>query len=296
VIGYAIDETKLRKQIEKDAPGWLARARDLTSQMQAAGAYLDKADRWGEIKEIYMRLQHRKCGYCERQPVGAERREHDIDHFRPKSQVKAYANPLGFATGDGHLTGYYLLALHPLNYVVSCKTCNSDWKSTYFPIAGARVADKLHPRDYAAERPYLIYPLGPRSEDERAPEQLITFDGFLAKPTVPREQNEYWHQAGLLTIHLLGLNARDGLREERARILVQMFPLLEHLYPRPENSSGEPSAHHRSERKALARFTDASAPHASCARVFEALYQRDPERARLWFDGSRKYLKHLGRY
>jgi hypothetical protein len=38
VIGYAIGEARLRKQIEKQAPGWLARAQDLTSQMQAAGA------------------------------------------------------------------------------------------------------------------------------------------------------------------------------------------------------------------------------------------------------------------
>ena len=263
--------------------------------MQAAGAHLEEAGGWGEIKQIYMRLQHGKCGYCERQLSGGQKREHDIEHFRPKSRVDAYL-AMDFPTGDEHPAGYPLLAFHPFNYVVTCKTCNSDWKRSFFPIAGARITDRLHLRDYAPERPYLIFPLGPLAEGEPAPEQIITFDGFLATPAVPREQNEYWHRTGLLTIHLLGLNARNGLREERARILVQIFPLLEQVYPRPIHSSGETAGRHRSARTALARFTDASAPHANCARSFEALYQRDPGRARFWFDGSRKYLKRLGRY
>lgn len=295
MIGYAIREANLRRRIEKEVPGWLARAEDVTAQMQAAGIYLEEAGRWGEVKQIYMHLQHGKCGYCERQLSGGQKREHDIEHFRPKSRVDAYP-AADFFTGDAHPAGYPLLALNPLNYVVTCKTCNSDWKRNYFPIAGARIIDQLHPRDYAGERPYLVFPLGPLSEDEPTPEQLVTFEGFLAKPAVPREQHEHWHWTGLLTIRLLGLNAREGLREERARILVQMFPLLERMYPRTMESSGETPGRDRTARQALARFTDASAPHASCARAFEALYRRDPARAMLWFDGSRKYLKRLGRY
>jgi hypothetical protein len=295
VIGYAIGETKLRRRIDEEAPDWLARAEALTSKMQAAGAYLGEAECWGEIKQVYMRLQHGKCGYCERQLSGGQRREHDIEHFRPKNQVDEYPNPLEFPTGPAHPTGYHLLALHPLNYLVACKTCNSDWKKTYFPIAGTRIAGKSHPRDYAAERPYLICPLGPSSEGEPAPEQLITFDGIVAVPAIAREQDEHWHRVGLLTIQLLGLNAREGLREERARILVQMFPLLEQLDP-PAASSTDLPGRQRSVRRALARFTEAGAPHARCARAFEALYQRDPERAKLWDDGCDRYLKHLGRY
>jgi hypothetical protein len=294
VIGYAIREAKLQSWIEDEVPGWLARAEALTSRMQAAGAYLADAECWGEIKQLYMRLQHGKCGYCERQLSGGQRREHDIEHFRPKSRVDDYPELLELPTGTAHPSGYYLLALHPLNYLVACKTCNSDWKKTYFPIAGTRIADKLHPRDYAAERPYLIHPVGSGSDAAPAPEQLITFKGITAVPAIPREQNEHWHRMGLLTIKLLGLNAREGLREERAAILVQVFPLLQRLYP--PASSGEDSGRQRSERRALARFTEARAPHAGCARAFEALYQRDPELATNLADGCDRYLKRLGRY
>lgn len=282
MIGYAIREVALRKRIKRDAPGWLERADAMTSQMQAAGRYLDEAACWGEIKQIYMRLQHHKCGFCERKLAGGQRREHDIEHFRPKSRIEAYPDTLGFATGSAHPGGYHLLALHPLNYVVACKTCNSDWKKNYFPVAGTRAFHGTHPRDYAGERPYLVYPLGPLADDEPGPEQLITFDGFLAKPAIPREQDEHRHRVGLVTIHVLGLNEREGLLAERATILVQMFPLLD--MPAP------------AARQALAKFTGQGAAHASCARAFEALYRRDPDRARVWFDGCRKYLKRLGRY
>lgn len=102
MIGYAVREAALRKRIERDAPSWPARAEALTSQLQAAGRYLDEAACWGEIKQIYMRLQHHKCGYCERKLAGGQRREHDIEHFRPKRRIDAYPDTLGFATGSAH--------------------------------------------------------------------------------------------------------------------------------------------------------------------------------------------------
>ncbi len=294
MIGYAVREAALRKRIERDAPSWLARAEALTSQLQAAGRYLDEAAGWGEIKQIYMRLQHHKCGYCERKLAGGQRREHDIEHFRPKSRIDAYPDTLGFATGSAHPGGYHLLALHPLNYVVACKTCNGLEEELLPGCRNACVSRAASP-DYAGEQPYLVHPLGMRSDDECAPDKVITFTGTVARPAIQRDQDEHWHRVGFVTIRWLGLN-RDGLQEERARILVQMFPLLERVHTGSVDSPAEPSGRSRSERQALDSFIHASAAHASCARAFVALYERDRNRARELVDASRRYLKRLGRY
>lgn len=39
-----------------------------------------------------MELQHSKCGYCEKWLEGSDYGtiEHDMEHYRPKSSVKAY--------------------------------------------------------------------------------------------------------------------------------------------------------------------------------------------------------------
>ena len=72
--------------IEAHRPGWLARAEARTEILAAGGADPEFPSLWAEIKTVFIRLQHSKCVYCEKeledQPI-----EHDVEHYRPKGKV-----------------------------------------------------------------------------------------------------------------------------------------------------------------------------------------------------------------
>ena len=171
----------------KKAP-WLERARAATKACADAGKYVEQGPLWGEIKTVYMRLQRNKCCYCER-PLPSEKYgkgEHDVEHFRPKSEVKAWSDAslagekLVFAepTGKAKAAGYHLLAYHVFNYATSCRTCNSALKRNGFPVAGKRKTAAADPEKLAGERAYLVYPIGSFDDD---PAALITFDGVTPR-------------------------------------------------------------------------------------------------------------------
>ena len=121
------------------------------------------------MKPVYIALQHGKCAYCER---GLEEGslgsiEWDVEHYRPKSRVQVWPainGPLkdsfNFNTGTASSTGYYLLPYQPLNYLATCKVCNSPLKSDYFPIAKRRLTAVGNLERLAKEEPFLIYPIG----------------------------------------------------------------------------------------------------------------------------------------
>jgi hypothetical protein len=114
--------------IEAEAPGWLKRAKRRTNKLQKLGRYDEKADIWNEIKAVFAVLQHDKCAYCERKMRAASdhgKIEQDLEHFRPKREVKPWPpeksrlQPYPWATGGNHAQGYYLLAYAPQNYLLS---------------------------------------------------------------------------------------------------------------------------------------------------------------------------------
>lgn len=74
--------------------------------------------------------QHGKCCYCER-PLHRNR-EADIEHFRPKGEVRQ---------GHEHAIerpGYFWLAYDWSNLYLACKPCNQEYKGILFPLANPR--------------------------------------------------------------------------------------------------------------------------------------------------------------
>ena len=161
MIRYAISEDELKVGIQVTSPTWRARASAATATLVQHRSYTKIGPDWGDIKPVYMAVQHNKCAYCERllPPEEVGRLEHDVEHFRPKSRVLRWppssAQPAyAFGTGPKDDRGYYWLAYEPLNYCTACKACNSNRKRDYFPVAGSR--GPVHgpqPRSYRRSGP-----------------------------------------------------------------------------------------------------------------------------------------------
>lgn len=278
MIRYPITENELWQRIDTLQPNWRRRTQTRLNQFIAAGKYVEASGIWSEIKTVYVQLQHSKCGYCEkwleREDFGLV--EQDVEHFRPKSRVRAYPPRSAdaraglhydFSTGDAQSNGYFQLAYHPLNYLTTCKTCNSTLKSDYFPVAKARIAGALHPRDLSAEEPFLIYPLG---DLDSAPESLIGFDGLIAIPigATPQERRR-----ADVTIDFFQLNNREDLRRQRARVIHSLHVALSALPHLPTDDL------QREARLLVNAQMSASAMHANCSRCFVRLFQADPAKA-----------------
>jgi hypothetical protein len=104
------------------------------------------------VKDTLWAAQHDKCAYCE----GSFRAFSygDVEHYRPK----AYAQQ---STGGKKIyPGYYWLAYHWENLLVSCELCNRARKKNLFPLRNptGRARDDV---GIAQEHPLLIDPAGP---------------------------------------------------------------------------------------------------------------------------------------
>ncbi len=297
MIRYLVTADELRADIQAHNPSWLGRAEARTQAFEAAGRYdknlqvLDPetgkqtaaSEIWGDIKAVYMARQSNKCAYCERLLAGPDlgERDHAVEHFRPKSSVKAWPPasrwPPGrggkvkrrklaysFATGGDVDPGYYALAYEPLNYADSCHVCNSGLKSNYFPIAGVRSRD-----DRAGEQHLLIYPIG---DVEIDPETLITFNSVIPRP-VSRDSSSHEYRRALVTIEFFCLD-REDLWRERAEQIRNVWAAL--IASRSAEAADRAYAE-----TTLKQLTDPSSPHSSCARAFRRLCDTAPEPARL---------------
>jgi hypothetical protein len=270
--------------VARRAKNWGFRASIRTNRLRLAGRYDERSGIWGEVKPVYLALQHGKCAYCERQVAGVH--ECDVEHFRPKGAVERWPPAGGpaypFATGAGWADGYYLLAYDICNYLVACKTCNTRWKGTYFPIAGRRGPQVDDCRALGHERPYLIYPLGELDAD---PEALITFVGPLP---VPRARSGRAANRARVTIDLLGLGVREELVRERSRLIHALWIALTSL-------AGTPPPLLRAEAERAVRFlTTPVSPHCSCCRAYVALFRADRAAADAIAVAAGRYLASLG--
>lgn len=110
------------------------------------GKYLFNADYGSEkFRKKLLECQGPKCAYCEK-PLhnGA------IEHFRPKT---AWQQTRGTAFTR---PGYYWLAYHWGNMLISCTECNqSGQKGNYFPVTGVR---GISPSDCSGENCTIINP------------------------------------------------------------------------------------------------------------------------------------------
>lgn len=111
----------------------------------------DEIKGYNVAKPALVRAQGAKCCYCEQQVEG---KYDDVEHFRPKAGAER--GP-GFPT-----TGYWWLAWTWANLLLACKSCNSEFKRTLFPLAPGSVVLVAQQQPPGGEAPLL---LDPASED-----------------------------------------------------------------------------------------------------------------------------------
>jgi 5-methylcytosine-specific restriction endonuclease McrA len=270
VIRYPITRALLLERIAAVSRRWLQRAAERTAVYEQAEAYTGGSEFWGDIKQVYIDLQHEKCAYCETKLQGAElaSKVHEVEHFRPKASVAAWPDrskqhwesfPTTIPTGDTSTNGYYRLAYNPLNYAIACTRCNSTLKSNHFPIRGARNVALDDPADAGAEDALLIYPL---SDFDADPFELITFDGVIA---IPREQRGRDHERALTNIAFFQLNHQDLTTRRAVLIRALWFGL--------EGARNEVAPEDRAfAAQFVEQLCDESAEFTACMTAFRDLY------------------------
>ena len=277
MIRYDIAPDELHSLVEKRVPRWLKRAKNRTERFRKKGKYEEKRSIWGEVKPLFMELQGgAKCCFCERQfeAENLGRYELDLEHYRPKGNVKKWECPPALVREGVSLTeppgsgkGYHLLAYHLLNYAAACKACNSGLKEDYFPVAGGYNLGGKEPERLKGEKPWLLYPIG---RVDVNPEEVITFNGIFPMST---SGNRTARLRGLVTIAFFGLDdviARKNLMKERARIVS-----LLHTFLARADERGSTAA----ESALVETMLAPTSPHTNCARSFARLFRSDPAQA-----------------
>lgn len=278
MIRIETTQADLEQAIYATNQTWIDRAKGRTAEYAKAKKYTGGTEFWGDIKKVYIDLQHEKCAYCESKMAGADlaSKVHEVEHYRPKSRVRrwpaaakkkiaAYEPPC--ECGGESASGYYLLAYHPLNYAIACTRCNSTLKSDYFPVAGKRKISGSDPVQLLEEKPLLVYPIGNLDDD---PAKLIRFDGVLAVPRVSRGPRRHRAQ---VTIEFFQLNHED-LASRRAPMIASLFVTLEAM------RVGNLSATLRKEHETVVEMAmSRKAQFSACARDYVKLYESDRTKA-----------------
>jgi 5-methylcytosine-specific restriction endonuclease McrA len=301
MIRYPVSLEALEEAVCKEKKNWLVKAKTYTAKCKNAKKYVDQGHIWSEIKGAYLKRQHHKCAYCERklastkrinadgttEMIGPGSGEHDVDHFRPKSNVRQWPDEkiaasrkisYAFSLGSAVNRGYYLLAYNLWNYASSCRTCNSPLKSDFFPILGTRKTSAADPTKLKSERPLLLYPIGDIDDD---PETILTFEGWLIKPVSSRGEN---YLRASVTIDFFELDTREELIRERSSAIVDMYIAHESL------SSKNNRLRALAERK-LKTCVEPRSMHTSCCRAFLKLLDSDPQRAADLATQAQNYLE-----
>ena len=270
MIRVPITQDELEALIEEEEPGWSARAKTKTAEIEDNPS-LRITSIWSPVKPVYMTLQNSKCIYCEKE-IEPQPIEQDVEHFRPKNNVKRWPVPRWMKEEEdihvqqpqtGSENGYRLLAYHPLNYAAACKTCNSICKRDYFPIAGSRRSRSKNPVRMRVEKAYLIYPLGDFDDD---PEALIEFHGLSPQAKASRG---FQRKRALVTIDVLKLDdaiERKGLLRDRAN-------KIEHLYFALRSSQSENTNEADMGHQAVSRLIRPGNGHTNCLRCFKKLFE-----------------------
>ncbi|QQR88016.1 MAG: hypothetical protein IPJ76_07325 [Flavobacteriales bacterium] len=261
---------------------WRERAEERTRGFIDAEGYTKETAIWSEVKPVFDGLQMGKCAFCER--ALESKKEKDIEHFRPKSGLKAWKPPKGFdATGLTFSTitspdpGYYKLVYHLLNYSVACARCNGDLKSNMFPI-GVKTHDVkgADPVKLKREKPYLVFPIGNWDED---PEDLIDFEGLFPLPK--KKKGTAGYQRARVTIAFFKLddyNYRREIFRGRAEAIEKIGMARELL-----SGTGTTAALRDQCKAIIAYQTSPQAQYTSCARAFNGLWDSDVVKARKIF-------------
>lgn len=292
MIRYDIALDELEALVDERVPGWLERAKSRTEGFRTKGKYEEKSSIWGEVKPVFMEVQGgAKCCFCERQFEAEKlgRYELDLEHYRPKGNVKKWECPpelvregVSLTEPPGSDKGYHLLAYHLSNYAAACKACNSGLKKDCFPIAGEYDLGGDDPGKLMGERPWLLFPIGHLDVD---PEAVIDFHGIFPRST---SDDPTTRLRGLATIAFFSLDdviARKNLMKERASVL-----LLLHAFLVRTDDQGDAAA----ESAALVeKMLEPTSPHTNCARSFVRLFRSDPAQAAVVAGDAGTFLRSV---
>lgn len=280
MIRYEFDNAAVEKAIDALDKNWMRKAGTRTAKFIAAAKYEEASSIWSTVKPVYMQLQHEKCVFCEQRLEGGVYGPvaWDLEHFRPKSNVAAWPDPVRHpdityaGLGAGSDAGYYWLAYELTNYAASCKVCNTIFKLNWFPVSNARAAG--HTDHLPDEDALLCYPLGEIDED---PEDLIT---FILTTAVPKHRTGHRNLRGRVIIDFFGLNKRDKIHRDRAQMIGAIGTLLSDR----DQQTASPEA-----LALLAKLSEPHIPHAACVRAFRRLWDSDPMAARRGYEACRAY-------
>jgi hypothetical protein len=287
MILVQVADRDLLEAIEKKQKGWLARARKKKLAVSRLGKIGERDGIWSEVKEVFILLQRFKCIYCETpmavvDPASADKVavEYDVEHYRPKNRVTPWPAAADLARrsgnqvylhriGSGLPAGYAKLAFDPLNYVVSCKTCNCSYKLDRFPIAGQPESRARKRRSLdAKEKPLLLFPFGEHGDD---PAFYLAFEGPMVGP---RAAAGYEHLRGQVVIDFFELDTRAGLFQMRCVMLVLLWKYLE------DRGSSDPRIRTVAEKFVRSVEEGHEQAHTACGRAFCELYGRNRALAR----------------
>lgn len=165
---------------------------------------------------------HGKCAYCE--TMLSEAGHPEIEHYRPKLGVTDENDSpiqVDYGSGNEKHRGYWWLAYSVTNLLPSCLKCNQAsldgagkkiGKHNRFPVDGKHAITSV---DIAGEKPMLLNPM----EDDPA-------DHLQPHPVTGLMDVVNHSKRGLMTIQILGLNARDELLKRRKERLSKLKMLL----------------------------------------------------------------------
>jgi len=289
VIRYAVSPAKLRAAITEVDEKWFTNTAAILAGLPSPPKSSDFKPLWSKIKGVYIELQNSKCCFCEKLLEGNI--EQDVEHFRPKAEVKSWTVPPRLSAegitvqqrADGlSEPGYWQLAYSPFNYAMACKTCNSTLKKNFFPIEGTRDSTATDPAQMDREKALLIYPIGAADAD---PEQLIEYE---ALSPVPKSASGFNRRRALVTIELFGLDdssRRRLLFKLRATLVRLLFHELE------GRATGTTPSQRQKHQTAIDTLTSSEIPFTNCLRSFERLYGSNQTRAEEVAEACLKFMK-----
>jgi hypothetical protein len=285
MIRYDHDIVLIEAAVDAIAPQWRKEAEKRTKRFAKNKRFKEASSIWSKVKPVFMQLQHSKCAYCERQLESIEfgRIEHDLEHFRPKSNVKFWPptnwpKTYNFPMGGASPRGYYWLPYNLSNYAAACKVCNSPLKSDFFPIAGRRATTRRSSTRLMEEKAYLCYPIGHHDDD---PESLIT---FIATTAVPTARSGHKRNRGEVIIDFFQLNEREQLHRERARMISLLGNALKML---------EAGIDVEINNQVAASLSESHIPHSACLRAYRRIWGTDKPLAKTMHSVCQVYAVSL---
>lgn len=178
------------------------------------GSKLFKRYRGDDVKAALMELFEGKCAYCEKRFAATQ--PMDVEHFRPKGEIRKWPAPSGKRAELIASPGYYWLAADWRNLLPSCIDCNRGreqenarfgrvetlGKQNFFPVKSTR---QLFHSESRGEETLLLDPC----EDEPQRHLEYSDEGLVLGKT----------EKGDMSIEVYGLNRRSLVEERRERQL-----------------------------------------------------------------------------